>query len=208
VALVPPVEGRESWRAKLGLQDSDVVACMIANLHGNKDHDTLLRAWRLVLDQVPSNLRPPHLLLAGRLDGAALRLKALAFDLNLGITVRFLGVVNDISGLLSAVDLGVFSSRREGCPNGILECMAAGLPVVATNILGSRDALGDDARWLAEPGDYTGLGQNIVALLNRPDLRAADAKRNQQRIREVFSADRMCRETVAVIQKVGSPPTA
>jgi len=208
VVLTAAVEGRESWRAKLGLRDADVVACMIANLHGNKDHDTLLRAWRLVLDQVPSNLPPPQLLLAGRFDGAELKLKALAFDLNLGSTVRFLGGVDDISGLLSAVDLGVFSSRREGCPNGILECMAAGLPVVATNVPGCREALGENANWLAEPGDYTGLGQNIVSLLKRPDLRAADAKSNQQRVREVFSADRMCRETVEVIRKVCSPPTA
>lgn len=209
VILMPPVEGRDLWRAKLGLQDADVVACMIANLHDNKDHDTLLRAWRLVLALVPSNLPPPQLLLAGRFSGAEFKLKALAFDLKLGSTVRFLGGVNDISGLLSAVDLGVFSSRpTEGCPNGILECMAAGLPVVATNIPGCREALGENANWLAEPGDYTGLGRNIVSLLNRPDLRATDAKRNQQRVREVFSADRMCRETVEVIRKVCSPPTA
>lgn len=209
VVLTPAVEGRESWRAKLGLRDADVVACMIANLHDNKDHDTLLHAWRLVLDQVPNNLPPPQLLLAGRFDGAELRLKALAFDLNLGFTVRFLGGVDDISGLLSAVDLGVFSSRpTEGCPNGILECMAAGLPVVATNILGSRDALGENTNWLAESGDYSNLGQKILSLLKRPDLRAADGKRNQQRVQEVFSADRMCRETVEVIREVCSPPTA
>jgi glycosyltransferase involved in cell wall biosynthesis len=206
VVLTPAVEGRAHWRAKLGLRDMDVVACMVANLHDNKDHATLLRAWRLVIDRW-SGRSAPVLLLAGRPENTTEKLKSLAFDLELQRAVRFLDAVRDVSGLLTAVDLCVFSSRSEGCPNGVLECMASGLPVAATDIPGIRDAVGADGlSFLAPPQDANGLADRIVRLFSDHELRNRIGQLNRQRIEREFSPQRMCRETVRLIEEVLGVP--
>jgi glycosyltransferase involved in cell wall biosynthesis len=200
VSLPPPEEDRGAWRQRLGVGADTLLACMVANLHSYKDHETLLHAWRLAVNELRKHGPSPVLLLAGRLDNTHERLKALAFDLELGRSVRFLGAVKDVAGLLRAVDLGVFSSRHEGCPNGVLECMDAGLAVAATDIPGTRDALGEEGlSLLAPPGNAGVFAGNIARLLLDPSLRQEEGKRNSRRIEEVFTPDRMCTETTEVI---------
>ena len=117
VSLPPPRESGEVWRSRLGIEPGRLVACMLGHLHVGKDHATLLRAWRLVIDR----LRPkadPLLLIAGRPAGTADAVKALAFDLDLRHSVRFLGDVADVSGLLEAVDFAIFSSPSEALGRG------------------------------------------------------------------------------------------
>src|ERR1051325_2477719 len=145
VTLAPIKADRDDWRRELALSEDTFAACMVANLTQYKDHDTLLRAWRLVVDAMESEGRSAVLLLAGRLDSSDSThhaVKALAYDLELGKSVRFLGQVLDLSGLLGAIEIGVFSSRSEGIPNGVLECMAAGLAVAGTDIIGISEAVG------------------------------------------------------------------
>lgn len=198
VVLPPPLEARSSWRNRLRISAPSCVACMVANLHSQKDHSTLLRAWRLVLDRMKEAW--PALVLAGRFDDRASALKALAGELELGSSVQFLGPVEDISGLLGAVDLGVHSSRTEGCPNGVLECMASGLAVAGTDIPGIREAVGEGGLpFLAPPGDVQRLAQCISTLLADPALRARHGELNQDRITREFSPARMCDETVKLI---------
>jgi glycosyltransferase involved in cell wall biosynthesis len=202
VELAPPVDTRDAWRKRLGISQQCFVACMIANIHAYKDHITLLRAWKLVLEEMQSHGREAVLLLAGRLYGEADQAKALAFDLNLGSGVRFLGSVRDVSGLLSAVDLGVFSSKTEGCPNGVLECMASGLAVVGTDISGIREAVGPDGTdWLAPPDDPSTLAHLIVVLANNPAKLSALGAANRRRISAEFSADQMVQKMVTKISK-------
>ena len=134
-----PQIDRDGWRKQLEIDDETFVACMVGNLHTNKDHETLLRAWRIVMTTLK---RKAVLVLAGRHDGAYESLVALTRELEIERGVRFAGQVSDIAGLLTAVNIGVFSSRSEGCPNGVLECMAAGLAVAATDIEGVREVIG------------------------------------------------------------------
>ena len=75
-----------------------------------------------------------------------MQVEALIQELKIVSSVRLVGEVPDLANLLGALDLGVFSSRFEGCPNGVLECMAAGLPVVATDIPGIIEAVGSDMK--------------------------------------------------------------
>ncbi len=114
----PPSVGgdRATWRNRLGIPDGAFVATMVANLHSFKDHATLLDAWRIVLDRAHSG-DDPVLLLAGRPENTGESLKAQAFDLDLGKSVRFLGAVQDVAGLLAASDCCAFSSQWEGVPN-------------------------------------------------------------------------------------------
>jgi glycosyltransferase involved in cell wall biosynthesis len=129
VNSLAPKMSRSAWRDHLEVKDQTFVACMVANLHKNKDHQTLLRAWRDVVTSLEENGRNAVLLLAGRYDDSYESLVALSRELSITNSVRFLGHVSDIAGLLGAVDISILSSRSEGCPNGVLESMACGLAV-------------------------------------------------------------------------------
>jgi glycosyltransferase involved in cell wall biosynthesis len=205
VRLDPPAADRAEWRARLGVDHHAFVACMVANIHHSKDHATLLRAWRRVVDRMAARRQNPLLVLAGRLD-EPLPPKALAFDLDLGRYVRFLGPVEDISGLLGAVDLGVFCSPIEGCPNGVLECMAAGLAVVATDAPGVRDVLGPAGRpCLAAPRDDTDLTERILDLLLDRNRRAELGAANRRRVEGQYTWEAMGRRMTEILAGQFSP---
>lgn len=191
IALPPPQNDRATWRKRLGIPASSPVACMVANLHVFKDHPTLLQAWRLVL--TGSHEFPPILLIAGHDYGTGVNLKALAELLGISAQLRFLGQIEDISGVLNASDVGVFSSFREGLPNGVLECMLAGLPVVATDIEGHRAALGRDShKFLVPPGNASAMAQAISRLFHDQSLSRITGKSNSERVRTEFSVEQMC----------------
>jgi glycosyltransferase involved in cell wall biosynthesis len=193
-------DDRSQWRAKLGIGDESFVACMVANLHANKDHATLLRAWRRVTDHL--NGRNAVLVLAGRYDGAYESLLSLSRELNLTQRVRFAGQVLDVPGLLSAADVGVFSSYIEGCPNGVLESMAAGLAVAGTDVDAIRSVVGRKGlQFLAPPKDDEALAVAILKLANDSDLRVTLGAENERRVREKYTAPRMCESTVAVMKE-------
>ncbi|HJQ32174.1 MAG TPA: glycosyltransferase [Pyrinomonadaceae bacterium] len=189
---------RASWRAELGVGEDCLLAVMVANLNLLKDHATLIRAWRVVVDRLAG--RRAVLLLAGKFDGEETALKVLTFDLGLCESVKLLGPVRDVSGLLGACDLGVFSSHTEGSPNGVLECMAAGLPVAATDLPGVREAVGPEGqRFLAPHGDAEALASRIVELAENPAARAALGRANRQRVETEFTYDRLGQQTSALI---------
>ena len=194
-------QDRSAWRDKLRIDDDSFVACMVANLHDNKDHRTLLKAWKRVVDGL--NGRRAVLVLAGRHDGAYESLAALSRELNLNGHVRFAGQVFDVPGLLSAADIGVFSSVTEGCPNGVLESMAAGLAVAATDIDATRSVLGPKAvEFLAPPKDDEALAGAILKLANDSGLRVTIGAENQHRVRQKYDSLRMCSETVAALDEL------
>jgi glycosyltransferase involved in cell wall biosynthesis len=200
IRLAPPADTRAAWRNRLGIGPDVVLGCMVANIHPNKDHGTLLRAWRKTLDRAAAEGRPlPVLLLAGRIDEAT-GLKALAFDLGLGDRLRVAGPVDDVAGLLGAVDFCVHSSRSEGCPNAVLEAMAAGKPVIASDIPGVREAVGPDGSSLLFPaGDAGALADRICGILADPGESRALAGRLVDRVAREFDVRAMCESTAASI---------
>jgi glycosyltransferase involved in cell wall biosynthesis len=200
VELQAPEWDRAGWRGHLGVTDDCFLACMVANLHAFKDHVTLLKAWRIVVDRLSAENRHAVLLLAGGFFETEPGLKALAFDLKLGKSVRFLGSVKDISGLLGAIDLGVHSSVNEGVPNGVLECMAAGLAVTGTDYPGICEAVGEDGyKFLAPPFDAESLAEQIIALALNPELRREAGAANRRRIETVFPPRKMNQKMVSLI---------
>jgi glycosyltransferase involved in cell wall biosynthesis len=201
VALAAPELDRRAWRERLAVDDRCFVACMVANLHANKDHATLLRAWRDVMSKLQG--REALLVLAGRRDGAYESLASLTTELKIDDSVRFVGPVSDVSGLLSAVDVSVFSSRSEGCPNAVLESMAAGLPVAGSDIEGIREVVGPaGARLLAAPGDADGLTAVLTALANDDQMRVEMGAANRERVRNNYDSLRMCKETTALLAQI------
>ena len=200
VELPPAQVTREQGRRQWGIPESSFAACMVANLSDYKDHATLLRAWQLVSKRLEAEGRHPVLLLAGRFDAEAEILKALADDLGLDTSVRFLGPVDDVAGLLNASDVGVLCSNSEGSPNCVLEYMAAGLAVVGTDIPAMREALTpENYSLLAPAGNSDILAGHIVKIANDEQLRQRLGALNRSKVKAEFSPHRMCIETVAVI---------
>lgn len=200
IEIAAPDMDRARARKQFNIADDSLVACMIANLSETKDHVTLLKAWRLVVDKLKAESYAPLLLLAGRDADVQATLQDFAGQLELETSVRFLGYVKDIPNLLSAVDLGVFSSRSEGCPNGILESMAAEKAIAATDIPGVREAVGVEGYpYLATPSNAESLANAIIELFTRPWLRAHLGRLNRKRIEIEFPVSRMCEETTSLI---------
>ena len=190
-ATIPP---SGQWRQRENLGHRKAVT-MLANVTNYKDHDTLISAWRLV-QQRYSNGSRPILLLAGHLRDtdtvAALKIKA--FELGLSSDdVRFVGPVADVSPFLADSDLVVHSSLTEGCPNAVCEAMAMRRAVVATDIPGTRQALGDESPWLTKPRNAEDLAEKIVRLLDNDELRAHTGHENMRRIASDFTIESMNR---------------
>jgi glycosyltransferase involved in cell wall biosynthesis len=199
VVLAAPRDDRACWRKRLVVEDETFVAVMVANLSSYKDHATLLDAWHLLLGRCSGSL--PVLVLAGRFDDRAELLQEQAVKLGIASHVRFLGGVDDISGLLKAADLCVHCSPSEGIPNAVLEAMAAGLVVVGSDIPGLREAVGEEgSTFLAPPADSYALAGLVERLMSDPDLRQQHGVRMQSRAVELFGLERMCHETVECLK--------
>jgi len=149
-----------------------VVLC-VGRLEPEKGHKTLLRAVRLIPDVV--------LALAG--DGQlSEQLHTLADELGIASRVRFLGKRMDVPQLLDAADVYVQPSLWEGFGIAALEAMAAGKPVVASNVPGLAEVVGD-AGIFFPAGDFDQLAQSIVTLLDDAKYRQRLGEAARQRSR-------------------------
>ncbi len=199
VEMAPARKARAEWRAELGIEENAAVATMVANFRHQKDHPTLLRAWRKVLSDNPKAQPGPRLLLAGAHQESYGSVRQLARDLGLLHSASFPGQVKDVAGLLAASDIGILSTTHEGLPNAILEYMTCGLPVVATDIPGNREALGNEPQQFCKPNDAASLASTLEPLLMDANLRQRLGARNRQRALEEFSVGRMCKTMAGII---------
>ncbi len=151
----PPVFGRAEVRASLGVPARTPVALCLARLEPQKRHDVLLDAWAAVDGDAV-------LWLAG--DGS-LRAELARRAEALGRRVEFLGTRTDVADLLAAADVTVLTSDWEGLPLAVLESLAAGRPVVATDVGGVGDVLTDGGGLVVPPGDPTATAAALTTLL-------------------------------------------
>lgn len=177
-------------------QRGERVPCvtLIANCRlAAKDQDTFLRAAH----RLHGTGESVRFVIAG--DGPRLSaLRALADTMGLGGVVRFVGRAIDVASLLVETDVGVLSSRSEGFPNVVLEYMAAGRPVVATDVGGVREAVvHGQTGYLVAPGDDQALADRVAALLHDPVLARAMGDAGMQRVHDCFSPHRMLEEMEA-----------
>ncbi|MGH3863634.1 glycosyltransferase [Actinokineospora sp.] len=161
-----PSLDRRTMRRSLGVVADELpVALCLARMEPQKRHDVLLEAWaRLGGDTV--------LWLAG--DGSTrAALEKQAADLGLGARVRFLGSRSDVPNLLAAADVTVLTSDWEGMPIAVLESLAAGRPVVASDVDGVREALAHGGGIVVPPRQPDATAAALRTLLFDPVARAA-----------------------------------
>jgi L-malate glycosyltransferase len=150
-----------------------------------KDHATFLRAARRVRDTVPD----AAFIIAG--EGEMLdETKALAAQLSLERDVFFVGRCENVPALLSISYACALSSIAEGFSNSILEYMAAGRPVVATDVGGAREAIVEgETGYLVSARDDESMAARLIDLLNNPEQAATMGKRGHEIIRARFSSE-------------------
>lgn len=132
---------RDAMRATLGFSVSTIVIGCPSNLIAYKGHRELLTAFANVLASGVPSSDSLILLLAGEDRGIGKSLWKLAQDLKVADRIRYVGPRDDIPDLLSVLDIGALPSHEEGFSNALIEMLAAGLPVVATDVGGNREAL-------------------------------------------------------------------
>jgi glycosyltransferase involved in cell wall biosynthesis len=182
---------REATRASLGCEGFTLLS--VGSLIERKGHDLVIRAlcertgWRLLIAG------------SGPLRG---ELEALARRLNVADRVRFLGEVphRSLPALYAAADVMVLASSREGWANVLLEAMACGAPVAATDVNGTREVVGAPAAGrLIDERTAAGVAQAVRAIEVSPPLRS-----ETRRYAEQFGWDEIAKANKTLLAAAGA----
>jgi len=197
----PDAAARAHFRRELGIAENELCIGAVGNLTPVKDHYTLLEAtaelargrrnWRLILlGEGPEQPR-----LEAFLDRYP----------EWKERVRFLGIRNQVPGLLNAMDVYVLTSLIEGISNSLLEAMATGLPVVATATGGNPEVVaGQESGVLFPVGEGGQLAGHLGRLYDDPGERARLAQGGLNRIRAQFSLSSMVRNYSRLYEDLGA----
>jgi glycosyltransferase involved in cell wall biosynthesis len=164
-AYAPDAALRESTRKKLGLLDDDVAVGLFARIEPVKGHMVLF-------DALHHLSAPCRVLLAGANMGASGRYEHLVRRRAGACGCTLLPHQNDMRALLCAMDILVLPSKKEGIPRIVMEAMTTGLPVVATDVCGTREIVINGRTGLLVPyGDASALAHALETLISDATLR-------------------------------------
>lgn len=189
-------EGKADLKKRLGLSADTLVLVKVANLWPYKGHRDLLIAlqgfdpgldWRL--------------LLIGRDHGLRHSLMDLSHDLGIEERVLFLGPLDDVDPFLMASDIGILASHEEGLSNALIEYLAAGLAVVATDVGGNVEAVGEAGVIIParQPTALRGALQMLADPYRREGLRGAAIRKAAD-----FNAERCVQAHVRLYDRLVS----
>lgn len=183
-------------RARLGWRAEDVIAVVVAVIRKDKGHEVVFEALPQIRQEIPGI----RIKIVG--DGphaAVLRREAI----NLDDIVEFVGQRDDVPELLGAADVLLLPSRTEALPTVLIEAGAAGLPVVATDVGGTREIVEDGTTGFVVPsGNALSLASRAVDILSDPDLASAMGEAARARINRLFTLERQARLTSGLYQQV------
>ncbi len=170
-----------------------LVVLTIGNIRRVKGHDVFVRAAALVHAKLPN--------VSFHVAGDVLEplffeeLQSLVISLGLQNTFHFLGEVSNLPLQLKAADVFVLPSRSEGFSNSLIEAMACGLPVIATQVGGNAEAVEQDKTGIIVASeDHKALAAAMLALLLSPEKRRLLGVCARERAKSVFSAEAMMRK--------------
>ena len=159
---------RVSFHRKLGVRENEIVIGSVGRLVPVKN-------YRLLLEALPRLLASYNVTVMFVGDGPEhLALKAVAERLQVSKHVRFLGHRDDVRDLLAVMDIFVLPSYSEGMSNTLLEAMAAGVPVVASNVGGNTEIVRNLRDGLIFPSGDVGQLHDCLSIL------CSDAARREQ----------------------------
>lgn len=151
-------------RKEFGLSGDDFAMVVVGELNDNKNQEVIIRAIALLKDECP-DLKA---LFLGKGEKAEY-LESLCKELNIGDSVRFLGYRHDVNRVLSVCNLGVSASIREGLGVNIIEEMASGLPIVASENRGHKDVVTEGVGVLTQADSVDGFAEAIMHFYKSPE---------------------------------------
>ncbi|MEI7493840.1 MAG: glycosyltransferase [Alphaproteobacteria bacterium] len=176
---------KQELRNNLSINQDALVFIIVANLIPYKGHLDLLNALGKIHSQLPKSWK---LLCVGNDNGILSQLKEHSQMLGINNHVEFLGKRSDTPQLLAAADIGILCSHEEGFSNAILEGMAAGLPMVVTNVGGNAEAVEDMQTGLVvKAQDPESLGSALLSMALAPELRTRFGQAGKERIAQHFT---------------------
>ena len=154
------INTREANRESLGISQDTIVLVYVAELCRNKNQGFLIH----MINRLKTNIPNLCLLLIGP-DHNGGKFQNMVEKQSLGNIIKFLGWRNDVPDLLATADYAVASSISEGLPLNIIEAMASGLPVIASDNRGHRDIIDDGIDgFLIEQGNVEKMVETLVML--------------------------------------------
>jgi glycosyltransferase involved in cell wall biosynthesis len=177
---------------ELAIPATAPVAGILAMLRPEKDHDTFLRAARILGERLPD----ARFLVVGE-GRERSRLEALARELEIGERVIFTGRRSDISRLLTVFDVTVLSSVTvETFPMSFLEAMAMARPLVGTRVGGVPEMIEEGGNGYVVPlRDPTALADALEKIIADREVARRMGRRSREIVAEKFTMDRMVRDT-------------
>ncbi|SPP99523.1 Glycosyltransferase, WbnK-like family [Candidatus Sulfobium mesophilum] len=177
-----------AFRKEIGVDSNTPLIGMVANLNFEiKGHQYFIEAAK----RVQVKISKAQFVLVG--DGQLRsRYEEMVRSLGMQGSVHFLGKRDDVAEILSQLDVSVLCSTSEGFSNVILESMAAGKPVVATNIGGNSEmVVAGVTGYLVPPADSGSLAEAVASLLNDPDMRRRMGENAKKQVADLFSIPAM-----------------
>jgi glycosyltransferase involved in cell wall biosynthesis len=185
-------------RRSLGIDEEAPVVGILAALRPEKNHELFLQGAKRIQAAMPA----AKFLIIG--DGPRrLELEAVTRELGLADAVRFLGSRSDVPELLNACDLVALTSHNEAAPVSILEALASGVPVVASNVGSVQESVIDSVTGRLFPaGDVVAFANGTIELLAEPELRRQLGAEGRRRVMEQWSLESMVRGYEQLIERV------
>lgn len=177
-------------RIEMGYRPDDFLMFYAAEFNKNKNQQLLIRSLALIKDHVPN----ARLLLAG--DGPLINeCKNLAKQMGVFEMVDFLGYRNDIAKILPICDIAVASSLREGLPVNIMEAMACGLPVVASENRGHKELIQNGVNgWTVGRDDIQTMAEKIKYLAGNSGLKKMLGESGREIIKNNYAVNKVLAE--------------
>jgi glycosyltransferase involved in cell wall biosynthesis len=195
-------ERRLAARANLNLGAEPVVLA-VGRQEPPKGLDVLLRAVPAIREANPA----VQVIVAGQPGRSSAELTSIINQLDLAGSVRLVGHRDDIAELFCAADVFVLPSRREGMPGVVLEAMALEVPIVASDIVPVREALGDPSLGdLFQPGDIAGLATAVTKAIGDPAAGRQRATRAREQFIARYDVARVAERIMALYQSVLDGP--
>ncbi|MBE5108849.1 glycosyltransferase family 4 protein [Bacillus thuringiensis] len=188
---IPATESeKRQLRLKNGYKSKDFLMFYAAEFNKNKNQSFLIRSLAQLKNEIPH----AKLLLAG--EGSLMEeCKKIATQLGVSNMVHFLGYRNDIASLLQMCDLAVASSYREGLPVNIMEAMACGLPVIATDNRGHRELIINNKNgWIIDRDDIKTMSERIISISKNNKLKAQFGQYGYTIIKNKYSVNEVLKE--------------
>lgn len=173
-------------------EDGFLIGCVSA-LRPVKDHGGLIKAFALFMSSNHSTAKQKNanLVLVG--DGPlASELQLYSRQLGIGDKVIFMGRRNDVQLILRTIDVFVLNSKTEGMSYAVLEAMASGLPVIATDVGGNVELINHDSEgYLVSQGDVESLAGYMAKLASDQSLLSRMGKNARQKVIKNYSLNKM-----------------